>query len=302
MFLVALCVILWSARKAGLIVKPQTLSRTIRKLIRTPCPVSIQSFYIVQGGLSVDMKYQHFPERMGKRLLFSILLILALAIFFVVVSSDTRGEEVFVDDDALPGGNGSEEYPFSSITTAVAMAEEGDDILVKAGEYQESVMVDKRLSIRGEGRGLVNVSPNPHGFSVFNIKASWVKLSLLNLSLNGSLEETAVGVFVEANHTQIQDCDFTVASTGVVIWPLLNWEPFMRNETQEAKTRDYPLSGLVIENSSFTDCLFSSMHASNYFSVRGRLPQDKERMLRELEYVLARKDPSMLRPEFLRGL
>jgi coproporphyrinogen III oxidase-like Fe-S oxidoreductase len=59
---------------------------------------------------------------------------------------------------------------------------------------------------------------------------------------------------------------------------------------------------VIIENSSFTDCFFSSMHASNYVSVRGRLPHDRERMLGELESVLARRDPSLLRPEFLRGL
>jgi radical SAM superfamily enzyme YgiQ (UPF0313 family) len=59
---------------------------------------------------------------------------------------------------------------------------------------------------------------------------------------------------------------------------------------------------IIIENSSFTDCFFSSMHASNYLSVRGKLPQDKERMLKEIEAVLATRDSSMLRPEFLRGL
>jgi len=59
---------------------------------------------------------------------------------------------------------------------------------------------------------------------------------------------------------------------------------------------------LIIENSSFTDSFFSSMHASNYLSVRGKLPQDRERMLKQLEKVLAAKDPSLLRPEFLRGL
>lgn len=59
---------------------------------------------------------------------------------------------------------------------------------------------------------------------------------------------------------------------------------------------------LVIENSSFTDCFFSSMHASNYLSVRGRLPQDRARMLGEIEVLLAKRDPSLLRPEFLRGL
>lgn len=58
----------------------------------------------------------------------------------------------------------------------------------------------------------------------------------------------------------------------------------------------------MIENSSFTDCFFSSMHASNYLSVRGRLPQDRARMLGELDKVLAKRDPALLRPEFLRGL
>jgi radical SAM superfamily enzyme YgiQ (UPF0313 family) len=59
---------------------------------------------------------------------------------------------------------------------------------------------------------------------------------------------------------------------------------------------------LIIENSSFTDCFFSSMHASNYLSVRGKLSQDRKRMLRELEKVLVAGDPSLLRPESLRGL
>jgi radical SAM superfamily enzyme len=59
---------------------------------------------------------------------------------------------------------------------------------------------------------------------------------------------------------------------------------------------------MIIENSSFSNCFFSSMHASNYLSVRGRLPQDKTRMLRELDQVLTMRDSSSLRPEFLRGL
>ena len=58
----------------------------------------------------------------------------------------------------------------------------------------------------------------------------------------------------------------------------------------------------IIENSSFSNCFFSSMHASNYLSLRGRLPRDKDKMISELRQVLKKKDPSLLRPEFLRGL
>ena len=59
---------------------------------------------------------------------------------------------------------------------------------------------------------------------------------------------------------------------------------------------------LMIERSDFTDCFFSSVHASNYFNVKGRLPHEKARLLRELEAILAKQDPKLLRPEFLRGL
>lgn len=59
---------------------------------------------------------------------------------------------------------------------------------------------------------------------------------------------------------------------------------------------------LIVESSNFTDCFFSSMHASNYLSVRGRLPRGKEKMLSQLDQVLAARNPALLRPEFLRGL
>jgi radical SAM superfamily enzyme YgiQ (UPF0313 family) len=59
---------------------------------------------------------------------------------------------------------------------------------------------------------------------------------------------------------------------------------------------------MIMENSTFTNCFFSSMHASNYFSIRGSLPAEKDRMLAELREVIARGDSSALRPEFLRGL
>jgi radical SAM superfamily enzyme YgiQ (UPF0313 family) len=57
----------------------------------------------------------------------------------------------------------------------------------------------------------------------------------------------------------------------------------------------------IISESKFTDCFFSSMHASNYFSVRGKLPNGRDAMLATLNRVLERGDPSLLRPEFLRG-
>jgi len=61
------------------------------------------------------------------------------------------------------------------------------------------------------------------------------------------------------------------------------------------------LKGLV-EQSTFTNCFFSSMHASNYFAIRGTMPKEKDKVLKQLDTLLSRKDPRLLRPEFMRGL
>ncbi|NMC91366.1 MAG: radical SAM protein [Smithella sp.] len=58
----------------------------------------------------------------------------------------------------------------------------------------------------------------------------------------------------------------------------------------------------MVEHSTFSNCFFSSMHASNYFSIRGSMPKDKGKILRQLQALLSRRDPNMLRPEFMRGL
>jgi len=58
----------------------------------------------------------------------------------------------------------------------------------------------------------------------------------------------------------------------------------------------------IVKNSNFTHCFFSSMHASNYFSIRGYLPEDKEKMIAALEHIIEQGDPELLRPEELRGL
>jgi radical SAM superfamily enzyme YgiQ (UPF0313 family) len=59
---------------------------------------------------------------------------------------------------------------------------------------------------------------------------------------------------------------------------------------------------IMIDNSAFTNCFFSSMHASNYLALRGRLPEEKERMVAQLKSVIEKGDQSTLRPESYRRL
>ncbi len=59
---------------------------------------------------------------------------------------------------------------------------------------------------------------------------------------------------------------------------------------------------VLVANSEFSRCRFSSNHASNYLPLRGELPRDRTQMLAVLDEVIARGDEGLLKPERLRGL
>lgn len=58
----------------------------------------------------------------------------------------------------------------------------------------------------------------------------------------------------------------------------------------------------MIEHSQMTHCFFASNHASNYLPLRFWIPEEKEEALQRIREVLRRKDPALLKPEYLRAL
>lgn len=59
---------------------------------------------------------------------------------------------------------------------------------------------------------------------------------------------------------------------------------------------------MMIPHCQFTHCFFASNHASNYLPLRIQMPEEKEEALKRIREVLRRKDPDLLRPEYLRAL
>lgn len=59
---------------------------------------------------------------------------------------------------------------------------------------------------------------------------------------------------------------------------------------------------LMIGHSNFTNCYFTSNHASNYLPIKAYLPREKEKVLKLINSVLKEKDVRQIRPEYLRGL
>jgi radical SAM superfamily enzyme YgiQ (UPF0313 family) len=59
---------------------------------------------------------------------------------------------------------------------------------------------------------------------------------------------------------------------------------------------------IMIDNTNVTHMFFASNHASNYLPVKGWLPENKEKLLKAIRQVLDQRDPSVLRPEYMRAL
>jgi len=59
---------------------------------------------------------------------------------------------------------------------------------------------------------------------------------------------------------------------------------------------------ILIENLELDGTEFRSNHASNYLPIKGRFPEDKEKILNMIYGVIESKDSKYLRPEYLRGL
>jgi radical SAM superfamily enzyme YgiQ (UPF0313 family) len=59
---------------------------------------------------------------------------------------------------------------------------------------------------------------------------------------------------------------------------------------------------IMIKNTNVTHMFFASNHASNYLPVKAWLPEEKDKVLKAIQRVLDQKDPSLLRPEYLRAL
>jgi radical SAM superfamily enzyme YgiQ (UPF0313 family) len=59
---------------------------------------------------------------------------------------------------------------------------------------------------------------------------------------------------------------------------------------------------IMIENTNVTHSFFAANHASNYLPIKVWLPEEKDRAVQAIRGVLSRRDPALLRPEFLRAL
>ena len=135
------------------------------------------------------------------------------------------------------------------------------------------------------------------------VKEAGILLSVTVILGLGSIKGSARHVSETARILTEMDPDYAGALTLTLIPETPIYKELERGEFELITPFDslQELKGMV-EQSTFTNCFFSSMHASNYFSIRGSMPKDKAKVLKQLNTILSSKDPRLLRPEYMRGL
>jgi radical SAM superfamily enzyme YgiQ (UPF0313 family) len=235
------------------------------------------------------------------------------------IGSSWDGKRVFLQDgDALV-------YPFSEMREALRYLNEAFPNLERIGTYatpqdilrrspdQLRELRDLKLSIfymgveSGDDKVLQKINKGVKSREIIEagkkVKQAGITLSVTVILGLGGIEGSEEHALKTAKVLNEIDPPYVGALTLSFIPGTPLYDAWKKGEFHAISPfQSLEELKIIIENSSFTDCFFSSMHASNYISVRGSLPQHKEDMLREIEEVLIKRDPSLLRPEFLRGL
>jgi len=77
------------------------------------------------------------------------LLLNGLSVLYLTEYSNAAGREIYVDDSFSYPRDGSAEHPLRTITEAINLATDGDTVYVFSGTYNETVVINKRISLIG---------------------------------------------------------------------------------------------------------------------------------------------------------
>ncbi len=135
------------------------------------------------------------------------------------------------------------------------------------------------------------------------VKQAGIKLSVTALLGIGGVDLSAEHARGTARILTDMDPDYTGVLTVMVIPGTPLHEAFRSGAFVLPDTFD--LLGelrIIVAASSFTNCFFTSNHASNYLPIRARLPAGRKEVLGFLDGVIEKGRLDLLRPEYLRGL
>jgi len=135
------------------------------------------------------------------------------------------------------------------------------------------------------------------------VKEAGILLSVTILLGVGGIEKSVEHALDTAKILTDLDPDYAGALTLMLIPDTPLYDEYIAGNFVMPDTFGYIKElYLIIANANFTNCYFTSNHASNYLPIRAFLPRQKEKILKMISSVIEEKDSSKIRPEHLRGL
>ncbi|HYA13582.1 MAG TPA: radical SAM protein [Syntrophales bacterium] len=135
------------------------------------------------------------------------------------------------------------------------------------------------------------------------VKEAGIVLSATIILGLGRIEKSIEHAFDTARILNEIDPDFASALTLMIVPGTPLYSDYMSgNFILPDKLGLLKELEIIIENSNFTNCYFTSNHASNYFPVKASLPSEKSKVVKMINSVINDRDIKRLRPEYLRGL
>ncbi|MDA3935813.1 MAG: DUF1565 domain-containing protein [Actinomycetota bacterium] len=153
------------------------------------------------------------------RTLSRALAVITVLVSMTILASPAFAADVFVNDTASPGGDGSSGSPYATISDAITSALPGDAIRVSAGTYAETLSVSKDVAIYGAGADVCTIDAQGTGFSAvrFNsgsdgaiISGFYITNGVGTMDSNGRM--LGGGIFCENASPTIAEC--VIAGNG----------------------------------------------------------------------------------------
>lgn len=135
------------------------------------------------------------------------------------------------------------------------------------------------------------------------IKEAGMKLSVTVLLGIGGKEKSVDHALDTARILTEIDPDYVGALTVMLIPGTPLYEEYISKTFELPDTFGFLGElGIIVSNSDFTNCFFTSNHASNYLPIRARMPEEKDETVKLIHSVIQSENHKILRPEFMRGL
>ncbi len=204
---------------------------------------------------------------MGKMKKFAIVVIICFLILstcmslFMTMQSEASGNAIYVDNRHHSFRDGTAEHPYSSIQYAIDLAVAGDTIYVFGGTYNESIIIDKNITLIGSiDNGPTYIDKDLRHKYTIEITADYATLESFTIS-NKKYNNIVALIFVRSKNVVIQGNNITHSKTWGLYFDTSDDNTIGGNLINDTKGVYLHYSkNNVFSNNNFSNCIESGIH------------------------------------------